>query len=407
MDKVAVIGGGSAGIIAAGKAGSRGKRVILYEKNELLGKKLLITGGGRCNITNNCDIQELIENIVVNKDFLYSAFYTFTNQDIISLLNKYGVETLIEDNNRVFPKSNKSIDVLLGLEKFLKDNNVIKKCNMEVKDININSEGKFSIVFQNGYMEKFDKIVIATGGKSYPSTGSTGDGYIFAKKLGHSVKQLKPALVPVQINEEWIKKLQGVSLKEVELSIYVDDRKTYSKIGEMIFTHYGISGPIVLLLSNHLNADNNKKIKMKVDLKPDLTTEQLEKRIINIFIENPKKQVNNCMYDMLSKRMVNILLNLINIYPEKPANQITKEERRKLVNIIKGLEMNYGGLRPLSEAIITSGGISTKEINPSTMESKIVKGLFFAGEVIDVHGQTGGFNLQIAYSTGYLAGLNC
>lgn len=404
---VAVIGGGPAGIIAAATAGSLGKKVTLFEKNNKLGKKLFITGKGRCNITNACEIEELIQNVVVNKTFLYSAFYTFTNTDIIKIMNKYGVSTKIERGNRVFPISDKSSDVIKALEKYLIDNKVEVALNKEVKYIKKVDTDYFELGFSDGTKQRFDKVIIATGGKSYEQTGSTGDGYTFAKCFGHTIIDLKPALVPCEINEEWVKILQGLALKNVKISAYADKKKIFEDFGELIFTHYGISGPVVLTMSNYINRYNGKNIKIVIDLKPGLSDEKLESRILRDFEKYSRKQYKNSLDDLLPKRLIPIIVQLSNIDENKFVNQITREERKQIVNVLKNLEMSFLKFRPINEAIVTSGGVSTLEIDPSTMESKVVKGLFFAGEVIDVDALTGGFNLQIAYSTGYLAGNNC
>lgn len=406
-EQVAVIGGGPAGMIAAGTAGSRGKTVTLFEKNEKLGKKLFITGKGRCNITNDSDIESMLENVVVNRKFLYSAFYTFTNYDIINLLNKYGVETKVERGNRVFPKSNKSSDVIKAFEKYLKDNNVNINLNANIRDITKTEDNLFNITLDNGKILKFNKVIIATGGKSYQQTGSTGAGYKFSKDFGHTIKTLKPALVPSEIKEEWVKEVQGLSLRNVTLSAYVNNKKIFEEFGEMIFTHYGISGPIVLSMSNYINKYTNENIILKIDLKSALTYEKLEKRIIRDFEKHSRKQFKNSLNDLLPKKLIPIVINLTKIDEDKFIHQITKEERKRLIDTLKELKLTFSGFRPLNEAIVTSGGVTTEEIDPSTMESKIIDGLFFAGEVIDVDALTGGYNLQIAYSTGYLAGLNC
>lgn len=405
--RIAVIGGGPAGMIAAATAGSLGKDVILFEKNSKLGKKMFITGKGRCNITNAGEVEELIENIVANKSFLYSSFYSFTNNDIIELLKAYGVETKIERGNRIFPVSDKSSDVIKAFERYLDNNRVKIELNKEIKSIEKLEDGKFKIVFTNSEEQYFNKVIIATGGMSYQQTGSTGDGYIFAKSLGHSITNLKPALIPCEIKEEWVKELQGLALKNVMISAYVEDRRIFEDFGELLFTHYGISGPIVLTMSSYINKYYGKKIKIVVDLKPALTNEKLETRVLKDFEKYSKKQFKNSLEDLLPRKLIPLIIKLSKIDEDKFVNQITREERKGLVNLLKNLEMSFSDFRPINEAIVTSGGVSTLEIDSSTMESKIVKGLFFAGEVIDVHALTGGYNLQIAYSTGYLAGLNC
>ena len=394
-------------MIAAGTAASLGKKVVLIEKNNKLGKKLFITGKGRCNITNAGEIEDLIENVVVNKSFLYSAFYSFTNNDIVELLKKYGVETKIERGNRIFPVSDKSSDVIKALEKFLLEEKVNIMLNKEVKSIDKLDNGKFILTFSDSEIRDFSKVIIATGGKSYQQTGSTGDGYIFAKKLGHKIIDLKPALVPCEIEEDWIKELQVLSLKNVKILAIVDSKKIFEDFGELLFTHYGISGPIVLTMSSYINKYYGQKIKIIIDLKPALSDDKLESRILRDFDKYSRKQFKNSLDDLLPRKLIPVIIKLSGINEDKYVNQITKEERKKLVKLLKNLEITFSDFRPLNEAIITSGGVSTLEIDPSTMESKIVKGLYFAGEVIDVHALTGGYNLQIAYSTGYLAGLNC
>lgn len=404
-EKIGIIGGGPAGIIASGFAGSRGKDVTLIEKNNQLGKKLFITGKGRCNITNATDIENFFENIVTNSNFLYSSFYSFNNEDIIKLLESHGLDVKIERGNRVFPRSDKSNDVLKTFKKFLNVNNVKISLNKEVTSIKSLKE-KFIIKFNDGSENIFDKLIITTGGKSYPLTGSTGDGYRFAKNMGHSIEPLKPSLVPLEIKEDWIKELQGLSLRNVSLKTFVDNKQIHEEFGEMIFTHYGISGPIVLSTSNYINKWENKDIKLHIDLKPALSNEKLDKRILKDFQIYRNKQLKNGLNDLLPKKIIPIIIKQTAIDDEKPIHQITKLERDKIVNEIKNLTLTFKNLRPIEEAIVTSGGISTKEIDPSTMESKLLPGLYFAGEIIDVDGLTGGYNLQIAYSTGYLAGMN-
>lgn len=403
-EKICVIGAGPSGIIAAGIAGSRGKDVTILEKNEKIGKKLFITGKGRCNITNNSPIEDFFDNVMNNKDFLYSSFYSFTNIDIINLLERYGLKAKVERGNRVFPLSDKSSDVIKALNKFLIDNDVNIILNTKVNSINRVND-KFIIKSDNQEM-LFDKLIIATGGKSYPSTGSTGDGYKFAEVLGHSITRIRPSLVPIEVQEDWLKELQGLSLKNVKLSAYIKDKNIYEEFGEMIFTHYGISGPVVLSMSNYLHKYLDKKIKLSIDLKPSLDKNKLDNRVLRDFAENNNKHIKNALDDLLPQKLIPVVICLADINLEKSVNQITKDERERLINYIKDLSFTFKSFRPIEEAIVTSGGISTKEINPSTMESKIVPGLFFAGEIIDVDALTGGYNLQIAYSTGYLAGNN-
>ena len=403
--KIGVIGGGPAGIIAAGFAGSRKKDVTLIERNDKLGKKLFITGKGRCNVTNYSPIEDFFEKVITNSFFLYSSFYSFTNHDIINLLERYGVKLKVERGNRVFPESDKSSDVIKAFEKFLHDNNVKIMFNTRVKDV-VYKNNKFILTSTTGEIMTFDKIILATGGKSYPATGSTGDGYKFAEKLGHTIKPIKPSLVPMEVEEEWIKSVQGLSLKNVALSGWVEKKKLDERFGEMIFTHYGISGPIVLSMSNVINKHLDKKITLKIDLKPALPSEKLDSRILRDFEINKNKQIKNALDKLLPKKLIPIVINLSGIEETKTVNQIKKEERRKIVETIKNLPLTFKKFRPIEEAIVTSGGISTNEINPSTMESKIIPGLFFCGEIIDVDALTGGYNLQIAYSTGFLAGMN-
>lgn len=404
MERIAVIGGGPAGIIAAGIIGSRGKEVVLIEKNEKLGKKLFITGKGRCNITNAAPIEELFDSINTNRNFLYSSLYSFTNENIIELLEGFGLKTKVERGNRVFPESDKSSDVIKAFEKFLNKNKVKIMLGSRVKNLLYNNT-TFHITIGEEEHE-FDKVVIATGGVSYPSTGSTGDGLQFAQAMGHKIIPLKPSLVPIEIHSEWIKELQGVSLKNVNLSAYCGTKLIKEEFGEMIFTHYGISGPIVLSLSNGINQYINKELKLELDFKPALSVEKLNNRILRDFELYSNKQLKNALNDLLLQKLIPWVIKLSRIDPEKPVNQITKEERMTLIQSIKNFPLPFKGFRPIEEAIVTSGGISTKEINPSTMESKLIPNLYFAGEVIDVDALTGGYNLQIAYSTGYLAGIS-
>ncbi len=406
-DRVAVIGGGPAGMIAAGIAGSRGKDVTLFEKNEKLGKKLFITGKGRCNITNNGDIENLIENVVVNNSFLYSAFYSFSNQDIMNLLESYGLNLKVERGNRVFPESNKSSDVIKTLEKFLKDNNVSVRLRSEIRNIRKEKE-KFCLEFSDFSTQCFDKVIIATGGKSYEQTGSTGDGYKFARNFNHKIVDLKPALVPCELKDSFSEELQGLSLRNVRLYAYVDGKKVFEDFGEMIFTHYGVSGPLVLTMSNYINKYiKSSDIEISIDLKPALDDTKLENRLISDFEKYSKKQFKNALNDLLPSKLIPVIIELSGIPEDKFVNQINKKERKDLVYLLKNFKFKFSKFRPLNEAIITSGGISTQEIDPSTMESKIIPGLFFAGEIVDVDALTGGYNLQIAYSTGYLCGYNC
>ena len=412
--KIVIIGGGPAGIMAAisAKENHPEDEVVILEKNNTLGRKLLITGKGRCNITSSLNIDEFIKNIPGNGMFMFSAFKNYTNTDIIKLLQKNGVETKEERGNRVFPLSDKSRDVLEALERELKRLNVIIKLNCEVKKIN-KIENTF-FVDTNIDQIKADKLIIATGGKSYPLTGSTGDGYLFAKWFGHTITDIKPSLVPLEIRENnECKNMQGLSLRNVSIKIkdVENNKQIYEDFGEMLFTHFGISGPIILSSSAHLirykNIESllkNGKIKIYIDLKPALSVEQLNLRILRDFEKEKNKEFRNSLFELLPRKIIDYIISQSKINPCKKVNEITKQERLELVKQIKQVEFTIKGTRPIEEGIITSGGINIKEINPSTMESKLVKGLYFAGEVIDVDAYTGGFNLQIAYSTGYTAG---
>lgn len=404
MKRVAIIGAGPAGIIAAGFAASAGKKAVLFEKNEKIGKKLFITGKGRCNITNSADIEELIDNISVNKSFMYSGFYSFTNEDIVRLIEDRGTRTKVERGNRVFPESDKSSDVIRALKKFLDENGVELRLDTSVKSIKKTGE-KFEVVSDRG-SDEFDSVIIATGGASYPSTGSTGDGYKFAKSLGHKIVQLKPALVPCEIKEDYVKELQGLSLRNVRIRAMAGGKKVFEDFGEMIFTHYGISGPIVLSMSNSINKHIGKTIDIVMDLKPSLDEEKLDGRIVRDFEKYSKKQFKNALGDLFPSKLIPVVIKLSGIPEDKYVNQITKDERHALVQLIKNFKMTFKKFRPIEEAIVTSGGVDTKEVDSSTLESKLVDGLFFAGEVLDLDARTGGYNLQIAYSTGYLAGIS-
>ncbi len=403
-DRIAVIGGGPAGIIAAGTIGSRGKEVTLIEKNEKLGKKLFITGKGRCNITNAAPVEELFDYINTNKNFLYSSLYSFTNDNIVELLESFGLRTKVERGNRVFPESDKSRDVIKTLEKYLKKNNVKIMLNSNVGNI-IKKKDSFLITIA-GQEYEFEKVIIATGGVSYPGTGSTGDGFTFAKRMGHTVVPIKPSLVPIEVSGEWIKELQGISLRNVNLSAFSGNKLITEEFGEMIFTNYGISGPIVLSISNWINKYTNKEIRLEIDFKPALSLEKLNNRLLRDFEQYSNKQLKNALNDLMPQKLIPWVIKLSNNDPEKTVNQLTKDERMNLIKILKGFPLKFKRLRPIEEAIVTAGGISTKEINPSTMESKIIPNLYFVGEVIDVDALTGGYNLQIAYSTGYLAGMS-
>lgn len=411
--KVIVIGGGPAGMLAAITAKQKGNEVILLEKMPFLGKKLLITGKGRCNITSSLDMEEFIKNTPGNGMFLYSCYQKFTNEDIIKFLNKQGLKVKEERGNRIFPVTDKSQDVLNCFISKIKELKIIVKNNTKVDDIIVEDNKIKGVKTKEGII-KADKVILATGGKSYPLTGSTGDGYILAEKLGHKIVEIKPSLVPLESHDKAIcKNLQGLSLKNVEIKM-IDKEKNkiiYKDFGEMIFTHFGVSGPTILSGSAHLARYSKIEKKMKeqnitlsIDLKPALSEEKLNARILRDFEEYKNKKFKNSLDKLLPQKMIETIIEKSNIDADKKVNEITKTERKQLVSTLKNLEISIKGFRPIEEAIITRGGISTKEIDPKTMESKLIKGLFFAGEIIDVDAYTGGFNLQIAYSTGYVAG---
>lgn len=408
MSKVIVIGGGPAGIMAAGIAAKNGSEVLLLEKNEKLGKKILISGKGRCNITNDTDIEGLIENTPGNGNFLYSAFYTFSNYDVISFFNERGLETKVERGGRVFPVSDKAQDVMKCLLDFLRENGVEIRTSSSVKEIISDNSSVKGVKLSDNSVLEADNVVLAVGGMSYPGTGSTGDGYAMARKLGHTITPLKPSLVPLICKENWVPEMQGLSLKNIEVHFRNTKNKTlYTDFGEMLFTHYGVSGPVILSASRHLLDYDFKDITLSIDLKPALSNEKLDERIQRDFDKYSRKQFKNSLDDLLPQKMIPVIIKLSGILPDKPVNQITRDERKQLVFLLKNLETTICGARPIKEAIVTAGGIKTTEINPSTMESKLVNGLYFAGEIIDLDAYTGGFNLTIAFSTGYLAGLNC
>lgn len=407
--KVIVIGGGPAGMMAAITASKCGNSVILFEKMRSVGRKLSITGKGRCNITNAIDMSEFMSNIPGNPKFLYSAFSEFSNQDVINFFNDIGVETKVERGGRIFPKSDSAMEVVDKLKKEMDKFKVKVIVDKSVTKI-VEKEGKVLGVIADEFYEA-DKVILATGGKSYPTTGSTGDGYKLAKELGHTITSLRPSLVPIETYEPKI--LQGLSLKNVEISIICDQKVIYSDFGEMLFTHFGVSGPTILSASAELikvkcieEKMKNHEVKLKIDLKPALSEEKLEERLMRDFQKNSKKQFKNCLNELLPSKMIPYIITESKIDERKQIDQLTKVERKKLISLLKGLEFTLKKFRPIEEAIVTSGGVSIKEINSKTMESKIVSGLFFAGEVIDVDAYTGGFNLQIAWSTGYVAGKN-
>ena len=407
MSKVLVIGGGAAGMFASVFAARNGNEVHLFEKNEKLGKKLFITGKGRCNITNASDMDTLFGSVVSNSKFLYSSFYGYTNQDVIDFFEEIGVQTKIERGNRVFPVSDHSSDVISGLTKELHRLGVEIHLHSTVKKVKTEKDGRHTIFLQDGKHFTGEACIIATGGFSYQTTGSTGDGYHFAKEMGHQVTDIYPALVPLVIKEYFVKELQGLSLKNVEARIYDGKKEVYSDFGEMLFTHYGVSGPLMLSASSYIAKKIKKKeMQLVIDLKPALSEEQLDQRVLRDFEENINKQFKNAVSKLFPSKLLPVMIDLSEIDPEKKVNEISKEERHSFVHLIKNLTMTISGLRDFNEAIITQGGVRTKEINPSTMESKIVPGVYYIGEVLDLDALTGGFNLQIAWSTAYAAGSN-
>ena len=408
MSKIIIVGGGAAGMLAAVYAARNGHQVHIYEKNAKLGRKLFITGKGRCNITNASDMEILFDNVVSNRKFLYSAFYSYTNMDIINFFESLGVPTKVERGNRVFPTSDKSSDVI---QAFLKEFDRLKveiHYSSEVENIIVKDQ-QFEGIQLKGKNEVIsgDKVIITTGGLSYPLTGSTGDGYEFAKKMGHTITELSPSLVSIHIKESICKELQGLSLKNIEVNITSKGKEIYRNFGEMLFTHYGVSGPVILSGSRYsIPYIKNKDLVLTIDLKPALSYEQLDARLLRDFEEFSNKQFKNSLDQLLPRKMIGVIIELSGIDPEKKVNLITREERLNLVSLLKGFRLSIARLGDYREAVITKGGISVKEVNPSTMESKLVSNVFFAGEVLDLDALTGGFNLQIAWSTGYLAGIS-
>ena len=408
MSNVIIVGGGAAGMMAAIFAARNGQNVTLLEKNEKLGKKIFITGKGRCNITNASEIEDLFSAVISNPKFLYSGFYSFTNDQVIHFFEELGVATKIERGNRVFPVSDHSSDVIAALAREMQHLKVKVQLHCEVKELLINNEKEIKGVrLANGKKMTADAVVVATGGISYPSTGSTGDGYRFARNCGHKVTELFPSLVPMEVKEWYAKELQGLSLKNIEIHITDGKKKLYDEFGEMLFTHYGVTGPVILSASSIVGKMLEKKeLVLHIDLKPVLTEEQLDKRLLREFKANHNKQFKNAIDSLLPAKLRPVIIELSGIEEEKKVHEITKEERLNLLRLIKDFHMTLTGLRGYNEAIITKGGISVKEIDPGTMESKLIKNLYFAGEVLDLDAVTGGYNLQIAWSTGYLAGIS-
>ncbi|SFG56952.1 hypothetical protein SAMN04487761_12732 [Lachnospiraceae bacterium C7] len=419
MSKVLVIGGGPAGMFAAYFAASNGNEVILLEKNEKLGKKLYITGKGRCNVTNASDMDVVFSNVVTNSKFLYSAFNSYDNKMVYDFFEDHKVPLKVERGNRVFPVSDHSSDVISGLQRALKEVNVDVRLHTEVKEllyegyIPTEKKEKFDkkitgVKLTNGQEIKADRVVVATGGFSYQTTGSTGDGYRFAKDLGHKFVEVSPGLVPFEIKEEWVKELQGLSLKNVSIEVHSAKKKLYDDFGEMLFTHFGVSGPMILSASARIRPKEfEKELKLYIDLKPALDENALDKRILREFEAGINKQFKNVLGKLFPTKLIPVMIKLSPIPADKKVNDVSKEERKEFVKLIKNLPMTIIGKRSFKEAIITKGGVSVKSVNPSTMESKICKDLFFCGEVLDLDAVTGGYNLQIAWSTGYLAGISC
>lgn len=409
MKRVVVIGGGAAGLMAAVIAGREGAKVTLLEKMNYVGKKMGITGKGRCNITNACDMSEFIKNTPGNGKFLYGAYERFTNEDLLQLLHDAGLETKVERGGRVFPASDSALDVRNTFMKLMKQYGVDVHLEEPVKKILVD-DGTVTGVVTDKETYHADAVIIATGGKSYPATGSTGDGYILASQVGHTITDIRPSLVPIVTEESWVKDLMGLSLRNVELSVIAKNKVQATMFGEMMFTHFGITGPIVLSLSHTVGKLMRKKnigtIGLDINLKPALSPETLDKRLQKDFDLYSKKQLINGMKDLLPSRLIPLIIELAGIDSQKPINQISKEERQQIGYMLQHMPLTVKGLRPVEEAIVTAGGISLKEFNPKTMESKLVKGLYGAGEVLDIDAFTGGYNLQAAFSTGYVAAMH-
>lgn len=406
--KVVVIGAGAAGSMAAYFAAKSGAQVVLVEKNNVLGRKLKITGKGRCNITNASDVEDIIQNIYNNGVFMYSSIYSFTNDDLINLLESYGVKTKVERGNRVFPESDKSMDVIRALEKMLRTEKVQVRYNTEVEEIIMSEDGTKveGVRFGQGKEIKADSVIIATGGVSYPITGSTGDGLKMGKECGHKVTELNPALIGLETVEKPKEEMVGLNLRNIGIKLMKNDKKIYEDFGELEFKEYGIDGPTVKSASCYAKSFRKNNYKIILDLKPALSYEKLDTRIQRDFKKYMNKRFEDTLSELVHRTMIEFIIEKSGIDRDKIVHQITREERQNLVNLVKGIEFEISRPRPMGEAIVTSGGIETKEINPSTMESKLVSGLYFAGEVIDVDAFTGGYNLQVAFSTGYLAGVN-
>lgn len=405
---VIVVGGGPAGLMAAGRASELGGRVLLVEKMNQVGRKLLITGKGRCNITNEDPIGDFIRHVHPNGRFLRTAFSHFFSSDILDLLHRYGVETTLERGGRHFPASNQSSDVLHALLRWVTDQKVDIRCGIRVERLAIEHDTVCGVV-ANGQELKAGRVILATGGNSYPATGSNGEGYEIARKAGHAIEAVRPSLVPLETAGNTAQRLQGLNLKNVNAVVWVNSKKAGEEFGEMLFTHFGLSGPIILTLSRLVVDElrKNHKVEISVDLKPALDEQKLDARLIRDLDEHGKKRVANIFRYWLPSTMVPVFLDLLGLDPEKECHQVSSNERKQIRYLLKNLRFQISGYRPFKEAIITAGGVSTAEISSKTMESKLIRGLYFAGEMIDLDADTGGYNLQIAYSTGWLAGNSC
>lgn len=406
MRKIIIIGGGAAGLITSATAAKRGEDVTVIEKNSRPARKVMITGKGRCNVTNACfDLDDLINSVVTNKRFMYSAFSSFMPYDTIALIEEMGVPTKIERGNRVFPESDKAVDIVDALVKNAKQSGV-KFVEGTVTSFNTENNVIKSVNLADGIVVDGDAFAICTGGLSYQSTGATGDGYRLAESVGHSITDIEPALISLVASNGFVPKLQGLSLRNISIKLLDGEKEIYSDFGEMLFTHYGVSGPVILSASSHMTHPKEHNYKIVIDLKPALDEQTLDKRIQRDFAENTNKDFINSLSKLLPNKLIPVIVKLSGIEPSEKVNQITKVQRQNLVHLLKNFTVNISDFRPINEAIITSGGVDVKEINPKTMGSKIIDNLFFAGEVIDVDAYTGGFNLQVAFSTGYLCGMN-
>lgn len=405
MKRIAIIGGGASGMMAGISASLSGNFVDLYESNEKLGKKIYITGKGRCNLTNNCDRLDFFNNVVSNSKFIYSCFSEVSNQFIINFFEKNGLKLKVERGNRVFPESDKASDVIKTLEKLLIKQGVNVKLNTRVSNLLVENNMIKGLIVNDDKIY-YDSVIVCTGGISYQATGSTGDGYNFAKIVGHKIITPVAGLSAIKLQGNDFAELQGLSLKNVKISCFNNDKRMFSDFGEMLFTHFGVSGPIVLTMSSYINRENLKNLTISIDFKPALNVETLNARLLREFLENNSKNISSVMRSLVPSSLINLILRRANINPGVKCSEITKKQRFDLINVLKGLSFRISDLFDINQAIITAGGVSVKEINPKTMESKLVNGLFFAGEVLDVDALTGGFNLQIAFSTGYVAGKN-